>query len=188
MVPWFARSDKSFIIQYYQRSSRKSCIKNWGKINLDSIVDITSGDRGIVLTLKAYRAINLPISVYNSLNSDGSIGKIENDSIKILLDNVYEVFPSHIVDGVENERILYHSFNKYIIEKYPMIVDGNLDGKNRGYFNKFFEDKIVFGYTKEKTNLRRFILRLITEYKNDLIYLKNVINESLDWMKRLWLK
>ena len=118
--------------------------------------------------------------MYNSLNSDGSIGKIENDSIKILLDNVYEVFPSHIVDGVENERILYHSFNKYIIEKYPMIVDGNLHGENRGYFNKFFEDKIVFGYTKEKTNLRRFILRLITEYKNDLIYLKNVINESLD--------
>ena len=170
-------------ISQYQRDIKVGnyVIKNWEKTNLDSIVDITRGDRGILLTLKAYRAINLPISVYNSLNSDGSIGKLENDSIKILLDNVYEVFPSHIVDGVENERILYHSFNKYIIEKYPMIVDGNIDGENRGYFNKFFEDNIVLGYTKEKTNLKRFILRLITEYKNDLVYIKNVINKSLYW-------
>ena len=169
-------------ISQYQRDIKigNYVIKNWEKTNLDSIVDITRGDRGILLTLKAYRAINLPISVYNSLNSDGSIGKLENDSIKILLDNVYEVFPSHIVDGVENERIIYHSFNKYIIEKYPMIVDGNLDSENRGYYNKFFEDIVVLGYTKEKTHLREFILRLITEYKNDLIYLKTVINESLD--------
>ena len=169
-------------ISQYQRDIKVGnyVIKNWEKTNLDSIVDITRGDRGILLTLKAYRAINLPISVYNSLNSDGSIGKLENDSIKILLDNVYEVFPSHIVDGVENERIIYHSFNKYIIEKYPMIVDGNLDSENRGYYNKFFEDIVVLGYTKEKTHLREFILRLITEYKNDLIYLKTVINESLD--------
>ena len=169
-------------ISQYQRDIKigNYVIKNWEKTNLDSIVDITRGNRGIVLTLKAYRAINLPISVYNSLNSDGSIGKLENDSIKILLDNVYEVFPSHIVDGVENERIIYHSFNKYIIEKYPMIVDGNLDSENRGYYNKFFEDIVVLGYTKEKTHLRKFILRLITEYKNDLIYLKTVINESLD--------
>ena len=168
-------------ISQYQRDIKigNYVIKNWEKTNLDSIVDITRGGRGIVLTLKAYRAINLPISVYNSLNSDGSIGKLENDSIKILLDNAYEVFPSHIVDGVENERILYHSFNKYIIENYPMIVDGIIDGENRGYFIKFFEDNIVLGYTKEKTNLKRFILRLITEYKNDLIYLKNVINKSL---------
>ena len=169
-------------ISQYQRDIKigNYVIKNWEKTNLDSIVDITSVNRGIVLTLKAYRAINLPISVYNSLNSDGSIGKLENDSIKILLDNVYEVFPSHIVDGVENERIIYHSFNKYIIEKYPMIVDGNLDSENRGYYNKFFEDIVVLGYTKEKTHLIEFILRLITEYKNDLIYLKTVINESLD--------
>ena len=169
-------------ISQYQRDIKigNYVIKNWEKTNLDSIVDITRGNRGIVLTLKAYRAINLPISVYNSLNSDGSIGKLENDSIKILLDNVYEVFPSHIVDGVENERIIYHSFNKYIIEKYHMIVDGNLDSENRGYYNKFFEDIVVLGYTKEKTHLREFILRLITEYKNDLIYLKTVINESLD--------
>ena len=48
---------------------------------------LTKNDRGIILTLKAYRAINLPISVYNSLNSDGSIGLLENDSIKILIDN-----------------------------------------------------------------------------------------------------
>ena len=35
--------------------------------------------------------------------------------------------------------------------------------------NKFFNDDIVLGYTKEKTHIRKFILRLISEYKKDLI-------------------
>tara|TARA_B100001540_G_scaffold279722_1_gene268687 strand:- start:234 stop:920 length:687 start_codon:yes stop_codon:yes gene_type:complete len=169
-------------ISQYQRDIKVGnyVIDNWGKTNLDSIIDITSDGRGIVLTLKAYRAINLPISVYNSLNSDGSIGKLENDSLKILIDNLYEVFPSHIVDGVENERILYHSFNQYIIEKYPMIVDGNFDDENKIVYKNFFEDSVVLGYTKEKTHLREFILRLTERYKKDLMHLTNMINEFLD--------
>ena len=93
-------------------------IKNWNKIDYDSIASITKNDRDIILTLKAYRAINLPTSIYNSLNSDGSIGKLEQDSIKIILNDLYEVIPAHIVDGVENERVLYHSFNEYIIKNY----------------------------------------------------------------------
>ena len=169
-------------ISQYQRDIKVGnyVIDNWGKTNLDSIIDITSDGRGIVLTLKAYRAINLPISVYNSLNSDGSIGKLENDSLKILIDNLYEVFPSHIVDGVENERILYHSFNQYIIEKYPMIIDGNFDDENKIVYKNFFEDSVVLGYTKEKTHLREFILRLTERYKKDLMHLTNMINAFLD--------
>ena len=169
-------------ISQYQRDIKigNYVIDSWGKTNLDSIIDITSDGRGIVLTLKAYRAINLPISVYNSLNSDGSIGKLENDSLKILIDNLYEVFPSHIIDGVENERILYHSFNQYIIEKYPMIVDGNFDDENKIVYKNFFEDSVVLGYTKEKTHLREFILRLTERYKKDLMHLSNMINAFLD--------
>ena len=102
-------------------------INNWGNANLDTIFHKTKDGRGIVLTLKAYRAINLPIAIYNSLNSDGSIGKIHQDSIKVILNSLYEVVPKHIVDGVENERVLYHSFNEYIIKNYPMIVDGSLN-------------------------------------------------------------
>ena len=45
-------------------------IKNWNEINYDSISIITKNGRDIILTLKAYRAINLPVSIYNSLNSD----------------------------------------------------------------------------------------------------------------------
>ena len=92
-------------IKQYERDIKvgEYVIDNWGSVNIDSIINITKGDRGILLTLKAYRAINLPISVYNSLNSDGSIGSIEEDTIKIALDDLYEVFPAHIVDAVENE-------------------------------------------------------------------------------------
>ena len=62
-------------------------IKNWNEINYDSMSIITKNGRDIILTLKAYRAINLPVSIYNSLNSDGSIAKLDQDSIKIILND-----------------------------------------------------------------------------------------------------
>ena len=115
-------------------------IKNWNKIDYDSIASITKNDRDIILTLKAYRAINLPTSIYNSLNSDGSIGKLEQDSIKIILNDLYEVIPAHIVDGVENERVLYHSFNEYIIKNYPIIVNDAVGKKEYDDYGRFFDD------------------------------------------------
>lgn len=150
-------------------------IKNWNKIDYDSIASITKNDRDIILTLKAYRAINLPTSIYNSLNSDGSIGKLEQDSIKIILNDLYEVFPAHIVDGVENERVLYHSFNEYIIKNYPIIVNDAVGKKEYDDYNRFFDDDVVLGYVLEKTHLRKFILKLITNYYNRLIELEKMI-------------
>ena len=150
-------------------------IKNWNKIDYDSIASITKNDRDIILTLKAYRAINLPISIYNSLNSDGSIGKLEQDSIKIILNDLYEVFQAHIVDGLENERVLYHSFNEYIIKNYPIIVNDALGKKEYDDYSRFFDDDVVLGYVLEKTHLRKFILKLITNYYNRLIELEKMI-------------
>ena len=151
-------------------------IDNWKKIDLDRIDSLTKTGRGIILTLKAYRAINLPTSVYNSLNSDGSIGLLENDSIKILINNLYEVFPSHIVDGVENERALYHSFNKYIIEEYPMILDRKISKASASDYKIFFNDNIALGYTKEKTHIRKFTHRNIVSYRERLQILRQKIN------------
>ena len=150
-------------------------IKNWNKIDYDSIASITKNDRDIILTLKAYRAINLPTSIYNSLNSDGSIGKLEQDSIKIILNDLYEVIPAHIVDGVENERVLYHSFNEYIIKNYPIIVNDAVGKKEYDDYGRFFDDDVVLGYVLEKTHLRKFILKLITNYHNRLIELEKMI-------------
>ena len=150
-------------------------IKNWNKIDYDSIASITKNDRDIILTLKAYRAINLPTSIYNSLNSDGSIGKLEQDSIKIILNDLYEVIPAHIVDGVENERVLYHSFNEYIIKNYPIIVNDAVGKKEYDDYGRFFDDDVVLGYVLEKTHLRKFILKLITNYHKRLIELENMI-------------
>lgn len=150
-------------------------IKNWNKIDYDRIVSITKNDRDIILTLKAYRAINLPTSIYNSLNSDGSIGKLEQDSIKIILNDLYEVIPAHIVDGVENERVLYHSFNEYIIKNYPIIVNDAVGKKEYDDYGRFFDDDVVLGYVLEKTHLRKFILKLITNYYKRLIELEKMI-------------
>ena len=70
-------------IDQYQRDIDvgEYVINNWDNIDFDSIASKTKNDRSIVLTLKAYRAINLPVSIYNSLNSDGSIAKLDQDSI-----------------------------------------------------------------------------------------------------------
>ena len=164
-------------ISQYQRDVEvgEYVIKNWNNIDFDSISSKTKNDRSIVLTLKAYRAINLPVSIYNSLNSDGSIAKLDQDSIKIILNDLYEVIPAHIVDGVENERVLYHSFNEFIIKKYPRIVEDGIGVLEEADYNKFFNDDVVLGYVLEKTHLRKFILRLITIYHNKLIDLDKML-------------
>ena len=164
-------------INQYQRDVAvgEYVIKNWNNIDFDSIASKTKNDRSIVLTLKAYRAINLPISIYNSLNSDGSIAKLDQDSIKIILNDLYEVIPAHIVDGVENERVLYHSFNEFIIKNYPRIVEDGIGELEKNDYNKFFNDDVVLGYVLEKTHLRKFILRLITIYHNRLIDLEEML-------------
>ena len=165
-------------ISQYQRdiSIGEYVIENWKKVDFNHVDSLTKNDRGIILTLKAYRAINLPTSVYNSLNSDGSIGLLKNDSIKILINNLYEVFPSHIVDGVENERVLYHSFNKYIIENYPTITDREISKASISDYKRFFNDDIALGYTKEKTHIRKFTHRNIVSYRKRLQILRQKIN------------
>ena len=165
-------------ISQYQRdiSIGEYVIENWKKVDFNHVDSLTKNDRAIILTLKAYRAINLPTSVYNSLNSDGSIGLLENDSIKILINNLYEVFPSHIVDGVENERVLYHSFNKYIIENYPTITDREISKASISDYKRFFNDDIALGYTKEKTHIRKFTHRNIVSYRKRLQILRQKIN------------
>ena len=164
-------------INQYQRDVEvgEYVIKNWNNIDLDSIASKTKNGRGIVLTLKAYRAINLPVSIYNSLNSDGSIAKLDQDSIKIILNDLYEVIPAHIVDGVENERVLYHSFNEFIIKNYPRIVEDSVGELEKNEYDKFFNDDVVLGYVLEKTHLRKFILKLITFYHNRLIDLDKML-------------
>ena len=164
-------------INQYQRDVEvgEYVIKNWNNVDFDSIASKTKNDRNIILTLKAYRAINLPVSIYNSLNSDGSIAKLDQDSIKIILNDLYEVMPAHIVDGVENERVLYHSFNEFIIKNYSRIVEDGIGKLEKNEYNRFFNDDVVLGYVLEKTHIRKFILRLITIYHNRLIDLDNML-------------
>ena len=76
------------------------------------------------------------------------------------------------MDGVENERVLYHSFNEFIIKNYPRIVEDGVGELEKNDYNKFFNDDVVLGYVLEKTHLRKFILRLITIYYNRLIDLE----------------
>ena len=69
-------------IKQYERDIKvgEYVIDNWGRVNIDSIINITEGDRGILLTLKAYRAINLIVSTAMVALV------IEEDTIKIALD------------------------------------------------------------------------------------------------------
>ena len=165
------KNEISLRIDYIERK----IIQYQRDIDLDSIASKTKNGRGIVLTLKAYRAINLPVSIYNSLNSDGSIAKLDQDSIKIVLNDLYEVIPAHIVDGVENERVLYHSFNEFIIKNYPKIVEDNVVELEFNEYDRFFNDDVVLGYVLEKTHLRKFILKLIIFYHNRLIDLDKML-------------
>ena len=144
---------------------------NWGNIDIDSLVNQKFEGRNLVLTIKAYRAFHPPISIFNSLKSDGSIGLIKNPNIKMKINNVYEVSFSHIQEGVDNERILYQKLNEYIILNYPYLLINDDSNEYKEALREFLNDEIALAYIIEKNSMRNFLANLISRYMirvNDL--------------------
>jgi hypothetical protein len=137
---------------------------NWGNIDIDSLVNQKFEGRNLVLTIKAYRAFHPPISIFNSLKSDGSIGLIKNPNIKMRINNVYEVSFSHIQEGVDNERILYQKLNEYIILNYPYLLINDDSNEYKEALREFLNDEIALAYIIEKNSMRNFLSRLISRY------------------------
>tara|TARA_B100001250_G_scaffold172283_1_gene148303 strand:- start:226 stop:909 length:684 start_codon:yes stop_codon:yes gene_type:complete len=137
---------------------------NWGNIDIDSLVNQKFEGRNLVLTIKAYRAFHPPISIFNSLKSDGSIGLIKNPNIKMKINNVYEVSFSHIQEGVDNERILYQKLNEYIILNYPYLLINDDSNEYKEALREFLNDEIALAYIIEKNSMRNFLSRLISRY------------------------
>ena len=137
---------------------------NWGNIDIDSLVNQKFEGRNLVLTIKAYRAFHPPISIFNSLKSDGSIGLIKNPNIKMKINNVYEVSFSHIQEGVDNERILYQKLNEYIILNYPYLLINDDSNEYKKALREFLNDEIALAYIIEKNSMRNFLSRLISRY------------------------
>ena len=146
-------------------------LTDWGSNDIDSLVTQELEGRDLILTIKAYRAFHPPISIFNSLKSDGSIGLIKNPNIKKKINNVYEVSFSHIQEGVDNERNLYQKLNEYIILNYPYLLIDDKSIKYKTALTKFLNDEIALAYIIEKNSMRNFLANLISRYMirvNDL--------------------
>ena len=152
---------------------------NWGNIDIDSLVNQKFEGRNLVLTIKAYRAFHPPISIFNSLKSDGSIGLIKNPNIKMRINNVYEVSFSHIQEGVDNERILYQKLNEYIILNYPYLLINDDSNEYKEALREFLNDEIVLAYIIEKNSMRNFLSRLISRYISRVNDLSILIDSEL---------
>ena len=139
-------------------------LTDWGSNDIDSLVNQELEGRNLILTIKAYRAFHPPISIFNSLKSDGSIGLIKNPNIKTKINNVYEVSFSHIQEGVDNERNLYQKLNEYMILNYPYLLIVNQSSKYKTALTKFLNDEIALAYIIENNSMRNFLANLISRY------------------------
>ncbi|RZP30229.1 hypothetical protein EVA23_03830 [bacterium] len=153
---------KSKILRDYRICDK--LLTDWGSNDIDSLVNQELEGRNLILTIKAYRAFHPPISIFNSLKSDGSIGLIKNPNIKTKINNVYEVSFSHIQEGVDNERNLYQKLNEYMILNYPYLLIDNQSSKYKTALTKFLNDEIVLAYIIEKNSMRNFLANLISRY------------------------
>ena len=142
---------------------------NWGNIDIDSLVNQKFEGRNLVLTIKAYRAFHPPISIFNSLKSDGSIGLIKNPNIKMKINNVYEVSFSHIQEGVDNERILYQKLNEYIILNYPYLLINDDSNEYKEALREFLNDEIALAYIIEKIQCAIFYHVLLVDIYPELM-------------------
>ena len=160
---------KSKILRDYRICDK--LLTHWGNNDIDSLVNRELEGRNLILTIKAYRAFHPPISIFNSLKSDGSIGLIKNPNIKTKINNVYEVAFSHIQEGVDNERNLYQKLNEYMILNYPYLLIDDKSSKYKTALSKFLNDEIALAYIIEKNSMRNFLANLISRYMtrvNDL--------------------
>ena len=153
---------KSKILRDYRICDK--LLTDWGGNDIDSLVNQELEGRNLILTIKAYRAFHPPISIFNSLKSDGSIGLIKNPNIKTKINNVYEVSFSHIQEGVDNERNLYQKLNEYMILNYPYLLIDNQSSKYKTALTKFLNDEIALAYIIEKNSMRNFLANLISRY------------------------
>ncbi|MFL3026673.1 MAG: hypothetical protein ACJZ1O_00040 [Candidatus Neomarinimicrobiota bacterium] len=153
---------KSKILRDYRICDK--LLTDWGSNDIDSLVNQELEGRNLILTIKAYRAFHPPISIFNSLKSDGSIGLIKNPNIKTKINNVYEVSFSHIQEGVDNERNLYQKLNEYMILNYPYLLIDNQSSKYKTALTKFLNDEIALAYIIEKNSMRNFLANLISRY------------------------
>ena len=69
----------------------------------------------------------------------------------------------------------YLVYLRFSLLNYPKIVSGDINDQNKKRFDAFFDDNIILGYAIEKTNLRKFILRLIVIYKERLDDLERLL-------------
>ena len=160
---------KSKILRDYRICDK--LLTHWGNNDIDSLVNRELEGRNLILTIKAYRAFHPPISIFNSLKSDGSIGLIKNPNIKTKINNVYEVAFSLIQEGVDNERNLYQKLNEYMILNYPYLLIDDKSSKYKTALSKFLNDEIALAYIIEKNSMRNFLANLISRYMtrvNDL--------------------
>ena len=176
---------KSYSKTFSERLNRdynicEDILNNWGQNDVDILMNKElEGRRGLILTIKAYRAFHPPISIFSSLKSDVSIGIIKNTDIKVKINEIYEIMLSHIQEGIENERSLYQSLNEYIILNYPYLISDTKDGNYRLDLLKFINDKKIMGFMLEKNQFRSFLMRLIGNYINNLEELNVMVQSEL---------
>jgi hypothetical protein len=168
---------KSKILRDYKICEK--LLTDWGSNNIDSLVNHDLEGRNLILTIKAYRAFHPPISIFNSLKSDGSIGLIKNPNIKTKINNVYEVAFSHIQEGVDNERNLYQKLNEYMILNYPYLLIDDKSSKYKTALTKFLNDEIALAYIIEKNSMRNFLANLISRYMTRVNDLNLLINSQI---------
>ena len=168
---------KSKILRDYRICDK--LLTDWGSNDIDSLVNQELEGRNLILTIKAYRAFHPPISIFNSLKSDGSIGLIKNPNIKTKINNVYEVSFSHIQEGVDNERNLYQKLNEYMILNYPYLLIDNQSSKYKTALTKFLNDEIALAYIIEKNSMRNFLANLISRYITRINDLNIVIDSEI---------
>jgi hypothetical protein len=169
---------KSKILRDYKIC--KKLLTNWGSNDIDSLVNQELEGRNLILTIKAYRAYHPPISIFNSLKSDGSIGLIKNPNIKTKINNVYEVSFSHIQEGVDNERNLYQKLNEYIILNYPYLLIDDNSSKYKTALTQFLNDEIALAYIIEKNSMRNFLENLISRYITRVNDLNILIDSQIE--------
>ena len=174
--------------------------KNWGKLNIDSIVNVLEGGTYIKSfhnLFLDYREFHPPVSELKAIVEDGSLGLIRDENIRLSVTSLLDDRLDFLLQNINSEIQLQQSFRENLLyEKSDDIASvlrtsnsemGKRISGEKGYANKIKDElkaittlKSAENYLNLKIRQRFWVMFFMKNFKSSLIEINELVISKID--------
>ena len=174
--------------------------KNWGRLNIDSIVNVLEGGTYIKSfhnLFLDYREFHPPVSELKSIIEDGSLGLIRDENIRLSVTSLLDDRLDFLLQNINSEIQLQQSFRENLLyEKSDDIASvlrtsnsemGKRISGEKGYANKIKDElkaittlRSAENYLNLKIRQRFWVMFFMKNFKSSLIEINELVISKID--------